>query len=140
MKAGTSVSVTFHLTDRDLSIWNVVKDSSNCSSGAFEQDVDYFNQDQQTRVGWVGSVDECCALCARTDTCNAYTLFEGTCWMKATANDRRGKSGAQSGVCKKESGSSHWLPVCGDFDVMIGASSEDIRLTGKLSNSMVVTV
>ncbi len=63
VKAGTSVSVTFHLTDRDLSIWNVVKDSSNCSSGAFEQDVDYFNQDQQTRVGWVGSVDECCALC-----------------------------------------------------------------------------
>merc|ERR1712048_906903 len=74
---------------------------NNCSSGAFEQDVDYFNQDHQASAH-ANSVDECCALCAARMECKAYTLFKGTCWMKADASGRRAKSGAQSGVCKKE--------------------------------------
>merc|ERR1712232_423233 len=70
---------------------------NNCSGGVFEQDVDYYNQNQQSSHP-ASSVDECCALCAARAECNAYTLFGGTCWMRANADGRRTKSGAQSGV------------------------------------------
>lgn len=74
---------------------------NNCSDGAFEQDIDYYNQNQQTSHH-ASSVGECCALCAASATCKAYTLFGSTCWMKANADGRRAKTGAQSGVCKKD--------------------------------------
>jgi hypothetical protein len=138
LKAGASATVTFPLTDRDFSIWDFSLPSSNCSDGAFEQDIDYHNENSQTSAP-ASSVDECCALCATNGDCNAYTLFDGTCWMKANTEGRTGKSGAQSGVCTKgPEPPAQWSQVSGDFDVMVGASSEDIRLSGKLSNGELV--
>lgn len=137
LKAGRKKKVTFPLTDRDFSIWEFSTATSNCSSGAFEQDIDYRNDNQQTSAP-ASSVDDCCALCASNFDCNAYTLADGTCWMKANADGRVGKSGAKSGMCTKQPGSAQWSVVSGDFDVMVGASSEDIRLTGKLTNGELV--
>merc|ERR1712000_566688 len=62
LKAGASAIVTFHLADRDLSIWEAIRPKNNCSDGAFEQDIDYYNQNQQTSAP-ANSVDECCASC-----------------------------------------------------------------------------
>jgi len=138
LKAGASATVTFPLTDRDFSIWEFSLPTNNCSSAVFEQDIDYHNENQQTSSP-ASSVDECCALCASNNDCNAFTLAYGTCWMKANADGRQGKSGAQSGVCTKgPEPAAQWSLVSGNFDVMVGASSEDIRLTGKLSNGELV--
>merc|ERR1712070_964192 len=134
LKSGASATVTFPLTDRDFSIWEFSLPTSNCSGGAFEQDIDYHNEKKQTSA-FAHSVDECCALCASNDDCQAFTLDAKTCWMKASADGRQGKPGAQSGVCKKEAGWGRWSLVPGEFDVMVGASSEDIRLSGKFSNT-----
>jgi len=73
---------------------------NNCSGGIFEQDIDYYNFDQQASAP-ASSVDECCALCAARGSCHAFTWAGSTCWMKGTANGRRSKPGAQSGVCQK---------------------------------------
>jgi len=98
---------------------------NNCSDGAFEDNIDYFNQKQQSSAH-AGSVDECCALCATRSDCNAYTLYQGTCWMKGDASGRTSKSGAQSGVCKKDTvppGSSCKDGVCVKF---VSSSESDI--------------
>eukprot|EP01062_Namystynia_karyoxenos_P036582 TRINITY_DN2664_c0_g1_i1.p1 TRINITY_DN2664_c0_g1~~TRINITY_DN2664_c0_g1_i1.p1 ORF type:complete len:799 (+),score=300.59 TRINITY_DN2664_c0_g1_i1:102-2399(+) len=73
---------------------------NNCSNGAFEHDIDYFNQDDQTSAP-AATAEDCCQLCGARAGCAAFTLADGTCWMKADAKGRRAKSGAVSGVCAK---------------------------------------
>lgn len=73
---------------------------SNCSDGAFEDGIDYYNQNQQTQAP-AKSVGDCCALCAARAGCNAYTIAGNTCYMKANADGRRSNPNCKSGVCKK---------------------------------------
>merc|ERR1712000_290612 len=75
------------------------------------------------------SVDECCASCTASGTCNAYTLVDGTCYMKANADGRTGKAGAQSGVCKKDpSGTSVKFVSSSTADIASAVAGADIAI------------
>ena len=76
---------------------------ANCSGGGpWDVGYDYRNIDGQTSAP-ASSVDDCCALCAaRTSpvVCSYFTFVGGTCWMKASADNRVQDGAATSGQCR----------------------------------------
>lgn len=74
--------------------------TNNCSDGHYEKGIDYHNTHSQTNAK-TASVEDCCALCAKTSSCNAFTYRWGKCWMKADASGRQAASDAVSGSCKQ---------------------------------------
>ena len=71
---------------------------SNCSDAHWDHGFDYRNTDGQTSQS-ADSVDACCGLCAMRAACNYFTFTGGTCWMKATNNNRVADADAISGGC-----------------------------------------
>lgn len=83
-----------------LNDYRCVVTPAQCSSQL--TDVDFFGSDMDVQFGL--QPDECCALCADTDGCVAYTFenespeAQGACYLKSSTTGRVAKKGCVSGT------------------------------------------
>lgn len=73
---------------------------TNCSDAQWTTGIDYRNQDSQSS-SQASSISDCCNQCAaRTPPCYAFTLVQGTCWMKGDDSNPVQDSQAVSGIAR----------------------------------------
>lgn len=77
--------------------------TANCSDAHWVQDTDFFNTDSQTSKS-AKDITACCELCADRIGCNAFSLADGTCWMKGDAKNPTHHEGITSGMITRTSG------------------------------------
>lgn len=60
------------------------------------QNSDCFGDDMYNK--FVGSLDECCALCGADANCKAFTLFQSVCYLKSSCTALTRRDGCAAGV------------------------------------------
>ena len=76
--------------------------SSNCSSGAFLENMDWVGDNEQTQLS-VQNIEECCAACAAQSGCNHFSLTHSSmqCYLKRGPRTLAPLNGVTAGYCTK---------------------------------------
>ncbi|KAF0692221.1 hypothetical protein As57867_016616, partial [Aphanomyces stellatus] len=97
--------------------------SDNQACGAVESNVDYVDQDVAEAPGAASS--DCCTACQANAACNAYSWFNGVCYLKSGRGSTEAKTGVQSARVNKCSALEKDVDYVGNDLSSVGGAVED---------------